>query len=240
MTEFTPSYPHDPIEQIDDDIFMARGSMKMNALMRITRNMAIVRHDGALTLINPLRLNSAEEAKLDDLGKVTNIIRLGAFHGVDDPYYVNRYDCKLWAQTGGSAHPKPDIDVPLSEETQLPFPDAQLLTFNGTVQPESVLLIKRGKGLLLSCDAIQHYGNYSNNNFLASMMMPFIGFPKRTIIGPFWLKLMTPEGGNLESEIRRVLDLEFDRLLSAHGTLIKSDARNLVAKAIETAFAEKK
>lgn len=240
MTDFAPPYPHDPIEQIDDDVFMARGSIKMNALTRITRNMAIIRHEGELTLIDPLRLNSAEEAKLDTLGTVTNIIRLGAFHGLDDPYYVDRYDCKLWAQEGGTTYPKPEISVTLSEATKLPFPDGKLLTLNGTVQPESVLLLKRGKGLLLTCDAIQHYGDYSNNNFLARLLMPFIGFPKKTIVGPIWLKVMTPEGKSLESEFHRILELDFDRLLSAHGTLIERDAHSLVAQAINTAFSEKK
>ena len=33
-------YPHDPIEEIQPDVFMVSGEIKMNALMTITRNMA--------------------------------------------------------------------------------------------------------------------------------------------------------------------------------------------------------
>ena len=40
---YPPAYPHDPIEAITDDVFMVRGSIKLNALMKITRNMAIRR-----------------------------------------------------------------------------------------------------------------------------------------------------------------------------------------------------
>ena len=43
---FPPFYPHDSIEEIISDVFMVRGTIRMNALMRITRNMAIVRHEG--------------------------------------------------------------------------------------------------------------------------------------------------------------------------------------------------
>ena len=40
MTSSTPIYPHGNIEEIVEDIFMLRGSIKMNPLLRITRNMA--------------------------------------------------------------------------------------------------------------------------------------------------------------------------------------------------------
>ena len=52
-----PVYAHDPIEEIQPDVYMVRGSIKMNALMNITRNMAIVHHEGELTLVDPIRLN---------------------------------------------------------------------------------------------------------------------------------------------------------------------------------------
>jgi hypothetical protein len=67
--------------------------------------------------------------------------------------------------------------------------------------------------------------------------MPFIGFPKTTILGPIWLKLMTPEGGSLKSEFERLLELDFDRLLSAHGSLLDGGARAAVAAATRKAFA---
>ena len=40
---FFPVYPHDAIVEITPDIYMARGNLKMNPVMRISRNMAIVR-----------------------------------------------------------------------------------------------------------------------------------------------------------------------------------------------------
>lgn len=55
-------YPHDPIEEIQTDVYMARRCIEMNALMTITRNMAIVRHDGELTLVDPV-LSACRPAK---------------------------------------------------------------------------------------------------------------------------------------------------------------------------------
>lgn len=233
---FPPAYPHDPIEAIDDDLFMARGSIRMNALGRISRNMAIVRHRGELTLVNPIRLNAAGETQLRALGDVTRIMRLGSMHGVDDPYYVSEFDAELWAQAGGTTYPNPDIDRELSANMELPFPDARLFCFETTTQPESALLISRKGGILLTCDGIQHYGDYSNNTLIPRLLMPFIGFPRTTLIGPIWLKMLTPEGGSLRGDFERLLELDFDALLSAHGSLLRSGAHEAVAQAVARAF----
>jgi hypothetical protein len=100
--------------------------------------------------------------------------------------------------------------VIVDASTALPFPDAELFCIAGLKQPESVLLIRRGGGLLLTCDGIQSYGDYTNNNLPARLVMPFIGFKKTTIIGPFWLKL---------------------------GQLVRSGAHAAVEAAVEKTFA---
>ena len=99
---YPPAYPHDPIEEIASDLFMVRGSVRMNPLMRITRNMAIVRHGGELSLVNPIRLDEATERELRALGDVERIVRLGPLHGLDDRYYVDHFGAELWAQ--GESH----------------------------------------------------------------------------------------------------------------------------------------
>jgi hypothetical protein len=231
-----PAYPHDPIEEIATDLFMVRGSVRLNALMRITRNMAIVRHQGELSLVNPIRLDEEGERNLLALGDIKRILRLGPMHGLDDPYYVERFGAEFWAQGESKTYPEPKIEQKLAADRPLPFPDAGLFAFEGAKQPESALLIRRDPGILLTCDAIQHYGDYRHNTLLARLVMPFIGFPKTTIVGPIWLKIMTPAGGSLKSEFERLLTLDFDRLLSAHGSLLTSGAKGSVAMAVRKAF----
>ncbi len=235
-TSWPPAYPHDSIEEIIPDVFMVRGTIRMNPMMRITRNMAILRHEGRLTLIDPIRLNEAGEAQLETLGEVERVLRLGPMHGVDDPYYIDRYGAEFWAPGESLAYPEPKPDQLLSDETPLPFPEARLFCFEGTNQKESALLIEREGGLLLTCDAIQHYGDYRHNSLLARMAMPFIGFPKATIVGPIWLKSMTPEGASLEGEFRRLLEFKFRHLLSAHGSFLRDTAHPAVEAAIDRAF----
>ena len=231
-------FPHGDIESISSDLFMVRGSINLNAVLRISRNMGIIRHNGDLSLLNPIRLNPETEEKLKQLGNVKHIIRLGAYHGLDDPYYVETFGAQHWSQPGGTVYTEPAIINPITADCELPFPDARLFLFKTTKEPECALLIERDEGVLFTCDSIQHYGDYSFNNLPARLVMPFIGFPKTTIVGPIWVKGMTPEGGNLEPEFRELLNLQFDKLLSAHGTLLTTGAHESVKRAVNKAFAD--
>ena len=239
MTRNTPIYPHGNVEEIAEDIFMLRGSIKMNPLLRITRNMGIIRNGDELSLINPVRVSAKVEAQIAKLGQIKHVIRLGCFHGADDPYYVEKFGALMWAQLGGTTYAVPKIDKELDSVAPLPFDNAEIFEFAGTTQPESALLIKRGTGILFTCDAIQNYGDYSYNNIVAKILMPFIGFPRTTIIGPIWLKYQTPEDETLEPEFRRLLGLKFDRLLAAHGTLLKTGAHVAVERAVNKVFVKK-
>ncbi|NNL84912.1 MAG: hypothetical protein HKP27_04625 [Myxococcales bacterium] len=234
-----PFYPHDPPEQIAEDVFMVRGSIRMNPLLRITRNMGIVRRDRELTLINPIRLSEEGYGQLAKLGSVQRLIRLGPFHGVDDAYTVRRFSAPLMAPGPSSAHPLPEGTLPLSPDVPLPFPHASLFSFRGTKEAECALLLQRDTPLLLTCDAIQHYGDYRHNNLPARILLPWVGFPKTTLVGPIWLKVMTLKGESLRGEFERLLAHDFDALLAGHGSFLASGAKEAVAAAVERAFAKK-
>jgi hypothetical protein len=51
-----------------------------------------------------------------------------------------------------------------------------------------------------------------------------------------WLKLMTPEGASLKSELERLLEWQFDSLLSAHGSYLRSGAHAAVEAALKKSF----
>ena len=231
-----PAYPHGPIEEIATDLFVARGCIPLNPVVRISRNMAILRHEGELSLIDPIRLDDEGERRLLSLGTPKRLLRLGPMHGLDDPYYVDRFGLEVWTPGPSEQYPEPKADHTLSPDGALPFPDASLFSFEGTKQAEVALLVRRERGILITCDAIQHYGDYSHNNLPARLLMPFIGFPKTTLVGPVWLKLMTRDHDVLKAGFERLLDEDFDALFAAHGTFLRNGAHEAVERAIRKAF----
>lgn len=227
--------PHNPIREVAPDIFFVGGSIRMKPLMRISRNMVVIRTGDELTLINPIRLLPQAETELENLGTVKHAVRLGPFHGCDDPYTVQRFNTRFWCQPGSSVYPNPAPTDELKEDGPLPIPDAQLFEFRETIKPECALLIKRGNGLLLTCDSLQHYGDFSRQSLLAKAVMPFLGFGRRMLVGPMWLKGLTKRGSTLRNDFERLLELEFDALISAHGTPLMHGAKEAVRTAVARA-----
>lgn len=241
MTDFDPGQyplglPHEPIRQIEQDLFYAPGTIDVAPMMRVSRNMVIVRHGGELTLMNPIRLSPQGETDLEALGTVRHAVRLGFFHGVDDAYTVARFGAEFWSQALSTHHEEPAADHELAEGGPLPIPGAELVEFRETKKPECVLLLNRGDGILLTCDSFQHYGTWERNSLVAKLSMPLMGFRKTLLIGPLWLKYMTKEGGSLRPDFERIAALRFDALLAAHGTPMMTGAHAAARAAIEYAF----
>ncbi len=123
MPTYSPAWPHTAIKEIFPDIFFVMGMNKTNydgTDLQHSRNMVIVRDNNQLSLINTVRLNDSGLAALDALGKVENIIRIGAFHGRDDAFYLDRYQAKLWAIKGMDTN-NHVIDVELTSDGLMPF-----------------------------------------------------------------------------------------------------------------------
>jgi len=99
---FLPTLAHGAIEEI----FVVSGAMEtvlMDLDWQFSRNMTIIRDDERLILINTVRLDDDGLAQLDQLGKVTDVIRLGALHGRDDAFYIDRYKAQHWVIPGMEA-----------------------------------------------------------------------------------------------------------------------------------------
>jgi len=237
---YPSALPHDLPKQIAEDVFVVHGCVKPSAVVRFTRNMAIVRDKDELTLINPVRMDDAGLAELDKLGKVAHIMRLAPSHGMDDPFYVDRYNAEFWSLEGGTTYTEPKITQPLVEGGALPFSNAQLFVFKHMHESEGAILLERSKdralGMLLTCDAVQSYASYPHTNWLARKLLPLIGFTQETLIPKMWMKLAVDNQEGIKEEFNRLLDLDFNQLLAAHGTFVEKGAKEEVKRAFDDKF----
>jgi hypothetical protein len=231
--------PHDPPKEISADLFVVHGCVRPNAVARFSRNMTVVRDQEQLTLINPVRMDDAGLRSLEALGEVTHVLRLGPMHGMDDAFYVDRYEADFWSFEGGTTYTTPTIKHALAEGSALPFPDARLFAFSHMTEPEGAILLERSPGVLLTCDAIQSYAtppHKPHTNWLTRLILPLRGFPDETLIGPLWMKLLVEDQDGMKAEFERLLKLDFDQLLSAHGTFVTQDAHAAVERAFTKMF----
>lgn len=237
-TSFPPAQAHGDLDEVLPGVFFVSGSMKGGPL-RFSRNMTVVREGDRLIVVNSVRLNDAGLAKLETLGEVTDVIRLAGFHGMDDPFYKDRYGAKVWAVEGqtyfrgldpakAKAPPYFEADAAIRPGSELPL-EATLHAF-GTRPPEGLLVLPREGGVAIVGDALQNWGRTDGYfNVIGKVAMKALGFIKPHNIGPGWAKAARPSA----ESIRSILDLEFEHLLPAHGAAVIGGAKQAFRPAIE-------
>lgn len=223
--------PHGELRELFEDVWFVTGRLRMFGPITFSRNMTVVRDGEALTLIGSMRLGDTGLAALEQLGKVKNVIRLAAFHGMDDPFYKERYGAKVYAVEGStySAGFKPDPakayfqpDVWMNDATGLPVRDAKLVTIRSSTPTEGLLLLEREGGILVSGDALQNWAEPDPYFSLSGrLMMKRMGFIRPYNVGPGWLDGARPD----RAEVKALLDLPFEHVLPAHGTEVIGSAR---------------
>ena len=229
---FSPAWPHDEISEIFPNIFFVMGTnitQHDNVDLQHSRNMIIIRNDRKLSLINTVRLSDRELAQLDRLGEVVNIIRIGAFYGRDDAFYLDRYRAKLWALKGMQHAGNRLADVELSQGSQMPFPDSSIFIFETSVHPEGIIHIAQEGGIIITCDSIKNWTE-ADQFFSATTAKLYEEngtFGTGTISG-IWKQATQTEA----ADFNKLKTLKFRHLLGAHGRPLLNNAHEVVSKTI--------
>ncbi|MEN9579694.1 MAG: hypothetical protein RJA70_2703 [Pseudomonadota bacterium] len=228
-----PAYPHRPIQQVFDDVFVVTGTTRtrfMDLDWQYSRNMTVVRSGSDLCLINTVRLDEPTLAALDELGTVRHVVRLGSFHGMDDEFYLDRYGAvrgasQLWAFASMVHEHAVPTHVELHNGSPGPFPESVGFEFQTSKHPEGALLFAEHGGILVTCDSLQNWE--SADEFFdeeSKSRMGAAGFFHSANVGPGFRAACSPEPADFEALLR----LPFRHLLSAHGTPLLENAKTQV------------
>ncbi|MBI5607641.1 MAG: hypothetical protein HY902_02025 [Deltaproteobacteria bacterium] len=231
LANYAPALPHGPIREVFPNVFLVEGLFRMAPGFTITRNMAILRQGSELTLVNSVRLTESGLRELDSLGKVKHLFKLGAFHGIDDPFYVHRYHPTFWAPPGsrheGDLHHTAEL-VPQAR----PRPDLRVFAFEHGKQPEVALLLEQDGGILLTCDSYQNWESFDGCSLFAKVVMRGMGFGPKVVGGP-WTKAM---GQDVRQDLERLCSEPFAHLVPAHGAVLRDTAQDGLREAIRKRF----
>jgi hypothetical protein len=233
---YSPAWPHSAITEIFPDIFFVMGTNithHNNAELQHSRNMIIIRENGKLSLINTVRLDEKGLAALDALGEVKNVIRIGAFHGRDDAFYLDRYHAKLWALKEMTHANNRATDIQLVPNGQMPISDCSIFIFETSTYPEGILHISQHGGILITCDSIKNWVTadpfFSPETARAYEEQDFFGAAS---ISQVWKQACNVSA----SDFARLKTLAFNHLLSAHGEPLLNNANELVTKTIRQEY----
>jgi hypothetical protein len=232
----SPAWPHGPLHEFLPDLHFVMGTNRVHHAgvdLQTSRTMLVVRAGTDLSLVNTVRLDAAGLAALDALGTVKHIIRLGAFHGRDDPFYRDHYGAELWTLPESAHGDGRGPDCVLGEDSVLPLSGARLHVFRSAKHPEAALLLPHQGGVLVTCDAIQNWSHVdpffsaeTGNMFKAQ------GLIREANVPATWVGACEPKRDDFE----RLLELEFRHLVSAHGEPLLEHAHARVRESVARVF----
>lgn len=228
VSRYPEALPHGSLREVFPEVFVVTGTSQPEVLGKrlcFSRNMTVIRRGGRLVLINSVRLNDDGLLALKALGEIEHVIRLGAFHGKDDAFYVEQLGAKLWGLPGMD-HGSRLSALDLTAERGIPLDDATLFRFETSAMPEGILRLNRDGGVLLSCDSLQNWvepDEYFDSPSVESMRA--LGFFRSGNVGPGWLAGAKPASRDFE----RLQELDYRHLLSAHGTPLFDEAKSRVS-----------
>ncbi|CDZ79301.1 hypothetical protein BN59_03619 [Legionella massiliensis] len=222
MSNYSPVWPHGQITKVFEGIYVVRGTNITHfeqLEIQHSRNMTIIENDGELTLINTLRLNESGLSELEQLGKVKHVLSIGAFHGRDDSFYLDRYHAKLWA-----VHPQEKENgnrQQLQNSTYLPIKNGQFFIFKNASPAEGFVYLSEEEGIIINCDSIKNWvavDEYFSED--TAKLAQASGEIAKARISPIWLKATGVQKADFDS----LLKLKFKHLISAHGDVLRDTA----------------
>lgn len=230
MSDYSPVWPHGDILKAFENIYMVQGTNITNfndLKIQHSRNMTIVEHKGDLALINTVRLDEARLQELDQLGTVKHVISIGAFHGRDDQFYLDKYKAKLWTvkETISNYH----TTQYLSDADVLPIKNSHFYIFKNSSPLEGFIYIEDHEGIVITCDSIKNWVQIDRffSEDTAKMALSN-GEISKARISPIWLSAT----GVKKSDFENLMTLKFKHLISAHGDVLRDTAYEDVKKSI--------
>lgn len=236
MSDFQPALPHGPLTEVFPDVFFVTGTMReefFGSMWQFSRNMTVVREDGRLTIVNSVRLDTKGLEELDRLGTVANVVRIGDMHGIDDPFYLDRYHATFWAMPGMDIQSGLTVDKSLTTGGEMPFRDCTFFAFETTKMPEGILRLNREGGIMIACDALQNWTEPDEFFDAATIeTMRGMGFFTRANLGLAWLQMSEPKA----PDFVRLKTVPFSHALCGHGEPLRDTARQEYHAAFQRFF----
>jgi len=227
-----------PLLKIFDDVYQVRGSADLADLPgkpTVGRTMTIIKEGDELHIINSVRVKEETEAEILKLGKPKHVYKLGWSHGMDDPYYVEKFDATLWAMPGMKGRMGVEPKKELTEEAELPMKGAKFFKFKACVkQLEGAIWLERNGGMVVVCDTLTNYAEpWDGYGTGGKLIIKTVSGPPGSHLKPL-RKNLVKDGGTAKGfgeDIVRLCDMKFDVMFSAHGWPLKPKADETVRKA---------
>ncbi|MCK6507946.1 DUF4336 domain-containing protein [Myxococcota bacterium] len=215
---------------VPNDVFMPGG-------VHFPGRMVVIRlrggdADGGLVLVSPVPIDDGLAAELAALGPVRFVVAPNRFHHLFLVAAAQRYPDAQVLVVPGLAEKKPDLgpsqvlgdQVPAAWKGQL-----QAVPVDGAPAMSEVVLLHVASRTLVVTDLVFHLHQWKG--WQTSLVLWMVGCHKK-LAQSRSLRIMTKDRAAAGASARRILALDFDRLVMAHGDVVETGGKEALQGAL--------
>lgn len=219
------------LEPVAEDLWIADDVLPLPAGARIPARMAVVRlGDGGLWLCSPARPTDELIAQVSALGPVRHLVAPNRLHHLFIGAWRERFPEARMHGAPGLAKKRKDLsfDAILGEATPPWHEDIDQVLIEGAPRLGETVFLHRASRTLLVSDLVFNLVN--PGGWRSRLVFKLTGVCGHLAQSREW-RLVTRDRPAAARSVERMLAWDFDRLVPAHGDIIPSGARPMVAQA---------
>jgi glyoxylase-like metal-dependent hydrolase (beta-lactamase superfamily II) len=214
------------------DVWTAESEIRFPLGFRLPLRMTALRlQDGGLLVYSPIRLDDATATALGALGPVRHVIAPNLLHHLWARPFLERFpQARLWAPPG-LASKRPDLPIAgeLDGATPSPFgPEVTAIRLEGAPKLNELVLHHAPSRSLLCADLL--FNVRRPPTLVTSAVLTLMGTRGKLALSRAWRSLAKDRAA-LAASARRVLALDFTRVLPGHGD-VAEDAHDAAEAAL--------
>ena len=225
-----------PLELIplSKNIWTAEGSLRFAGMEFGTRMTVIRLSTGALLLHSPVRINDTLREEIDSLGEVKFVVAPNKFHHLRIKDCRELYpEAQLWGAPG-LPEKRRDIkfDGIIEDETRLcPQGEVENFIFRGMPAVNEVVFYHPESKTLILTDLIFNFPkDLSLSLNLCTRIFGIYGGPRVSRLTRY---MFLKDREQARESARRILSLDFDRVVLSHRDIIETGGKEIVSSAFQ-------
>lgn len=213
------------LKQVAEGVFEVTSELKLGlGFVLPIRSTILVQGSGEVTIVSPIRFDEATSAAIDALGPVTRIIAPNKFHHLFLGKAAKRWPAaRVYAAPGlGEKRKDLHIDEVLSGGEGSLGPDLSWLEMAGAPALREIAVVHQPSRTLILTDLV--FNIVSPRGFMTGLVLRIMGTFGRLAQSRL-VRASIRDKAKAAASARRMLELDFDRLVVAHGDVIESGAK---------------
>lgn len=207
---------------IVDDVWAATDALPLPLGVRFPVRMTVLRSAGALVIVSPVAIDDGLAAEIDALGPVTAIVAPNLLHHLFLAAAVARWPgAKLYGPKGLATGKRKELRFDGTPDA-LGVEGIDVVPLGGAPSIDEHVLVHRASGTAVVTDLVFNVREANGiTRFVLTWISDAFGAPKTSRL---W-RMATRDRAALRESLARLLELDFDRLIVAHGAIVESDAK---------------